>query len=796
MPRNALHLLQKAVEQEKLVRADTGDIIHIAPEKHSNVLVIAPHAVPHDDDNTGLIGSRIAEILDGHAVINEKYQKPETLGHDEPDIEKDLVNLNRWDQINRYQDVQDEFIAPIEESRDSIKKKYKKSVLVHIHGISDENLRCVNRELAKNTGINNELHLLIGCGQSDATDRSAHKSKLTAKSGMILKFITVLGKEGISAAIAPIRAVKGADGIPKLYCGNDLNGLNQKLSKPKSRVQSIQLEIGYTGLRDTDVNALATADRIAKALSGFAEGIDTEKVESLSVNATNPEPGNDAVEEADKVLRDKIEPESSPDMKLVDYAYVRLAGIYSGHYEKAMLDAGQYIVDTFYSGDIERARNNDSPLKESLHSLLERISRDKAEGLPSKSWVYNSVKLVVAEHDFMDFHTYGKLGLSQKILLFPVRDNEIKKRLINEVVANDYTVACLRERIAEETGNNSLAAEDPLKLIKNPGNLFNSKYSFWQPPHLATLPAEKKEALITRSKDRIREILSVIAAEYENLDKYEAFAMTLKHSGKGNIEEDISGTREWAPDTENNSTGCSNKCLYCFACADALSRKQIASREEWATCRVRVHDVLKRHHRHSGTVMFPSTHDILSENIYACLITLENLLRAGNQVLIVSKPRPEIIEILCKHLKRYKSSILFRFTIGALDNELLSFWEPGAPRYEERKQALQYAYDKKFSTSVSVEPMLDADHIDELVDDLLPLVTDAIWIGKMNRIRHCVDITDDTVETAVQEIEAGQTDENIKAIYARHKDNPKIKWKESIKKVLGLKSPERPGMDK
>ena len=91
--------------------------------------------------------------------------------------------------------------------------------------------------------------------------------------------------------------------------------------------------------------------------------------------------------------------------------------------------------------------------------------------------------------------------------------------------------------------------------------------------------------------------------------------------------------------------------------------------------------------------------------------------------------------------------------------------------------------------------MLDADHIDELVDGLLPLVTDAIWIGKMNRIRHCVDINDDDVEKEVQRLEVGQAAENIGEIYARHKDNPKIKWKDSIKKVVGLKRAERPGMD-
>lgn len=117
------------------------------------------------------------------------------------------------------------------------------------------------------------------------------------------------------------------------------------------------------------------------------------------------------------------------------------------------------------------------------------------------------------------------------------------------------------------------------------------------------------------------------------------------------------------------------------------------------------------------------------------------------------------------------------------------------PRYDERKQSLQYAYNKKFETSVSAEPMLDAGNIDELIADLLPLVTDAIWIGKMNRIKRCVDISDEAVEKAAQKVEAGQTDANIKAIYARHRDNPKIKWKGSIKKVVGLERAERPGMD-
>ena len=132
------------------------------------------------------------------------------------------------------------------------------------------------------------------------------------------------------------------------------------------------------------------------------------------------------------------------------------------------------------------------------------------------------------------------------------------------------------------------------------------------------------------------------------------------------------------------------------------------------------------------------------------------LLEAGNEVLIVSKPWPECISYICKNFKDYKDQIVFRFTVGAIDNSILSFWEPGAPSYEKRKESLMVAYNLGFSTSLSLEPILDTANIDSLIDDLIPYVTGSIWIGKMNRIRHQVRITDKEVEQAVQMITAGR----------------------------------------
>jgi hypothetical protein len=45
------------------------------------------------------------------------------------------------------------------------------------------------------------------------------------------------------------------------------------------------------------------------------------------------------------------------------------------------------------------------------------------------------------------------------------------------------------------------------------------------------------------------------------------------------------------------------------------------------------------------------------------------------------------------------------------------------------------------------------------------------------------------------EIEHFQRDEIIWAIYNQYKDSPKIKWKDSIKKVVRLPPAPEPGMD-
>jgi DNA repair photolyase len=140
-------------------------------------------------------------------------------------------------------------------------------------------------------------------------------------------------------------------------------------------------------------------------------------------------------------------------------------------------------------------------------------------------------------------------------------------------------------------------------------------------------------------------------------------------------------------------------------------------------------------------------------------------------------------------LENYKKQIIFRFTIGSMNNQSLKFWEPGAPGLAERLHCLEMATERGFQTSVSCEPYLDASII-SLVYLLLQYVTETIWIGKMNFVEQRVDTSNFTEEDNkfLGVLNHVSSTEYVKQIYQEFTTHPiyapKIQWKESIKKII------------
>lgn len=228
------------------------------------------------------------------------------------------------------------------------------------------------------------------------------------------------------------------------------------------------------------------------------------------------------------------------------------------------------------------------------------------------------------------------------------------------------------------------------------------------------------------------------------------------------------GTQEWADSEVNNFYGCSNDCLYCYAKYMALRFKRIESAEAWKIMNPNYRELSKGYTNRDGRIMYPSSHDITNDTVKLdaleilylyldnkiskkgfdkilelweekyeykvyelCLFKLKELLEAGNEVLITTKPDPDIIVKLTKELEEFKDQIQFRFTITSISDKALSHWEPGAPCFGDRLTALNFAFNNGYKTSLSIEPYLDENPI-PLILTTEEYVTESIWLGIMN----------------------------------------------------------------
>lgn len=255
------------------------------------------------------------------------------------------------------------------------------------------------------------------------------------------------------------------------------------------------------------------------------------------------------------------------------------------------------------------------------------------------------------------------------------------------------------------------------------------------------------------------------------------------HSARIELKRKItSGTREWADYNVNCIYGCFNNCRYCYAKIIA-KRFGRATEKTWGIMRIRNEMVARNFSKRPGRVMFPSSHDIIDipEIEEACFTVLHKLLESGNDVLLTTKPRFNVIRKIDEKFAQYKERLQFRFTITSVDNNLLRFWEPNAPTFEERMSALKYAFNEEYATSVSIEPFLDYDP-EDLVQEVAPYSTESIWIGKMNYISRR-NLSKNEKEY-YDKVRKNYEFEHLKEIFEKLRDIPKIRFKDSIKNIV------------
>ena len=274
------------------------------------------------------------------------------------------------------------------------------------------------------------------------------------------------------------------------------------------------------------------------------------------------------------------------------------------------------------------------------------------------------------------------------------------------------------------------------------------------------------------------------------------------------------GTREWSDVSINCCLGCANACVYCYARQMALRAGRIRSGRDWAKERPRSLEEIARRpeygRKHRGVVMLPTSHDVTPGNREACLAVLGRLLAAGNRVLLVTKPR---LEIMADVGALYQGRLVnwavcglglgdcigprleVRCSITCLDDDIRREWEPAAPEIQERIEVLRYLRGEGIATSVAIEPNLQPDRVDRLVEIVDPLVSGTIWVGKLNkmaeRLKWALDpqeglCLDDraTLSKAADWLEAQQTDRKVMEVVEQLRGNAKIRWKDSYAEVV------------
>ena len=211
------------------------------------ILLLAPHGraiKPRDDINTDQITAGVATKIGCNAIINIGAKRTQ-------------IDLNIVEQAIR----QPRFIDAI----DTFIEKNQKMLVIWIHGASDDSIN--NQALHKDTGFKGKpenLHALIGYGQGpNPVDKiNDPGSKYTSKKETAEHFRNLLTQHGMTTVITRESSEKFRGRNPK-----NMNQYFLNKGHPLDRVESIQLEIRYTGFRKYPEDIKKTVKAISDSLS-------------------------------------------------------------------------------------------------------------------------------------------------------------------------------------------------------------------------------------------------------------------------------------------------------------------------------------------------------------------------------------------------------------------------------------------------------------------------------------------------------------------------------------------------
>ncbi len=188
-----------------------------------DILLIAPHGLSEDDENTDRLSRQAAERLGCTAIINDRMPRKQ-------------LDFNIIPQAERHAT----FIPTIKNTISAAGC----TRVVWVHGMRDQS--ACGEACMLNAGA--AVHCLIGYGLPD---------RVTAQPDSVVCVLTYLQTRGFNTYVASDRRSKFRG-----YSAGNMNQWFRNNGYPLSRVESMQFEFSWTGVREE-----GSIDRTARVMS-------------------------------------------------------------------------------------------------------------------------------------------------------------------------------------------------------------------------------------------------------------------------------------------------------------------------------------------------------------------------------------------------------------------------------------------------------------------------------------------------------------------------------------------------
>ncbi len=215
---------------------------------------------------------------------------------------------------------------------------------------------------------------------------------------------------------------------------------------------------------------------------------------------------------------------SENDQKLIDETITNIQDFYQKAAETLHYQVGELILSKIFDDDFETASDinkskTDSRKVRIFRCLEDRIKKYSGEGrLPKKTWLYNSVNLVLDRKLLQNILGYKELSISHKIEILCVNNVERKKELITRILDDSLSVRGLRGVIGKST-----AKKEPglLTYINNPRQIYDID-------SVKLVGGKKRERAIAKAKTKIISFREDIVARCDDLERLQSLLARLE----------------------------------------------------------------------------------------------------------------------------------------------------------------------------------------------------------------------------------------------------------------------------